>query len=218
MPMALKAVIIPVTPFQQNCTVLWDDETMRGAVSDPGGDLERIEEVISAQGIVLEKILLTHGHLDHASGAGALAVKYKVPIEGPHRDDQFLISDLRRQGEKYGFPLYPDFEPDLWLEDGDEVSVGNLTFGVRHCPGHTPGHVVFFHQPSQLALVGDVLFKGSIGRTDLPRGNYQTLIESIRDRLWPLGEAMTFVPGHGPVSTFGYERKTNPFVADNMLD
>lgn len=216
--MALKAVIIPVTPFQQNCTVLWDDETMRGAVSDPGGDLERIEEVISAQGIVLEKILLTHGHLDHASGAGALAVKYKVPIEGPHRDDQFLISDLRRQGEKYGFPLYPDFEPDLWLEDGDEVSVGNLTFGVRHCPGHTPGHVVFFHQPSQLALVGDVLFKGSIGRTDLPRGNYQTLIESIRDRLWPLGEAMTFVPGHGPVSTFGYERKTNPFVADNMLD
>lgn len=216
--MALKAVIVPVTPFQQNSTVLWDDETMKGAVSDPGGDLDRIEAVLAEHGITLEKILLTHGHLDHASAAGALATRYSVPIEGPHRDDQFLLQDLQSQGEKYGFPIYPAFEPDLWLENGDEVSLGGLTLGVRHCPGHTPGHIIFFHEPSRLAIVGDVLFKGSIGRTDLPRGNYQSLIDSIRDRLWPLGEDMTFVPGHGPLSTFGHERKTNPFVADNMID
>lgn len=212
--MSLKAAILPVTPFQQNCTLLWNETTMRGAVSDPGGDLDRIMETVEELGITLEKVLLTHGHLDHASAAGELAERLGVPIEGPHRDDLFLISDLPRQGAKYGFPTYQSFEPTRWLENGDTVEVGGLTFQVLHCPGHTPGHIVFFNDEARLAIVGDVLFNGSIGRTDLPRGDYASLVNAIRNKLWPLGDDVTFVPGHGPLSTFGAERRSNPFVAD----
>lgn len=212
--MPMKAAVLPVTPFQQNCTIFWNDETMRGGVSDPGGDIERILEVVGREGITLEKILLTHGHLDHASAAGDLAKQLGIPIEGPHEDDLFLIETLPEQSAKYGFPPVGAFVPDRWLVDGDRVEVAGLTFDVRHCPGHTPGHVVFFNDEARLAIVGDVLFQGSIGRTDLPRGNYQQLIDSITNRLWPLGDDVTFVPGHGPVSTFGQERATNPFVAD----
>ncbi len=212
--MSLKAAILPVTPFQQNCTLLWNETTMRGAVSDPGGDLDRIMQTVEELGITLEKVLLTHGHLDHASAAGELAERLGVPIEGPHRDDLFLIADLPRQGAKYGFPTYKNFEPTRWLENGDTVEVGGLTFQVLHCPGHTPGHIVFFNDEARLAIVGDVLFNGSIGRTDLPRGDYTSLVNAIRDKLWPLGDDVTFVPGHGPLSTFGAERRSNPFVAD----
>ncbi|MBX3493950.1 MAG: MBL fold metallo-hydrolase [Parvibaculum sp.] len=213
--MSLKAAILPVTPFQQNCTLIWNDETMRGAVSDPGGDLDRIKAAAADAGVTIEKILLTHGHLDHASAAGDLARELGVPIEGPHKDDLFLIEALPDQAAKYGFPMVGGFLPDRWLENGDTVEVAGLTFDVRHCPGHTPGHVIFFHAPSRLAIVGDVLFQGSIGRTDLPRGDYGALIQSIRERLWPLGDDVTFVPGHGPLSTFGAERRGNPFVADS---
>ncbi|MBX3487845.1 MBL fold metallo-hydrolase [Parvibaculum sp.] len=213
--MGLKAAILPVTPFQQNCTLIWNDETMRGAVSDPGGDLDRIKAAAAEAGVTIEKVLLTHGHLDHASAAGDLARELGVPIEGPHKDDLFLIEALPDQAAKYGFPPVGGFVPDRWLENGDTVEVAGLTFDVRHCPGHTPGHVIFFHAPSRLAIVGDVLFQGSIGRTDLPRGDYGALIQSIRERLWPLGDDVTFVPGHGPLSTFGAERRGNPFVADS---
>ena len=193
---------------------MWNDETMRGAVSDPGGDLARIEEAAAQAGVTIEKILLTHGHLDHAAAAGDLARALGVPLEGPHEDDLFLIESLPEQAAKYGFPPVGGFRPDRWLKDGDRVEFAGLTFDVRHCPGHTPGHVVFFHEPSRLAIVGDVLFQGSIGRTDLPRGDHGALVASIRERLWPLGNDVTFVPGHGPISTFGAERQNNPFVAD----
>jgi len=212
--MTLKAAILPVTPFQQNCCLLWNDETMRGAVSDPGGDLDRIMQTVDELGITLEKVLLTHGHLDHASAAGELARRFHIPIEGPHRDDLFLIEELPMQSAKYGFPVFEGFTPDRWLDNGDKVEVGSLEFSVVHCPGHTPGHVVFINDDARLAIVGDVLFNGSIGRTDLPRGDYNALIHSIREKLWPLGDDITFVPGHGPLSTFGAEKRSNPFVAD----
>lgn len=212
--MSLKAAIIPVTPLEQNCCLLWNDENMLGAVTDPGGDLEKIEDAISQMGVKLEKVLLTHGHLDHASAAGELAKRHGVPIEGPHRDDQFLIDDLPAQGAKYGMPSYAPFLPDRWLEDEDTVELAGLTLRVRHCPGHTPGHVVFIHEPSKLAIVGDVIFQGSIGRTDFPRGNHEQLISSIRERLFPLGGDIAFVPGHGPMSTFEFEKKSNPFCSD----
>jgi len=209
-----KAATIPVTPLEQNCCLIWNDENMLGAVTDPGGDLEKIEDAISQMGVKLEKVLLTHGHLDHASAAGELAKKHGVKIEGPHRDDQFLIDDLPEQGAKYGMPSYDAFLPDRWLDDEDTVELAGLTLRVRHCPGHTPGHVVFIHEPSKLAIVGDVIFQGSIGRTDFPRGNHEQLISSIRDRLFPLGGEIAFVPGHGPMSTFEFEKKTNPFCSD----
>lgn len=212
--MSLKAAIIPVTPLQQNCSLLWNDENMRGAVIDPGGDLDKIEDALKQTGVTLEKILLTHGHLDHASAAGELAKKHGVPIEGPHKDDLFLIEELPSQGAKYGMPVYDSFTPDRWLEDEDTVELAGLTLLVRHCPGHTPGHVVFIHEPSKLAVVGDVIFQGSIGRTDFPRGNHEQLISSIRERLFPLGEEIAFIPGHGPMSTFEFEKKTNPFCSD----
>ena len=215
--MPLKAAIIPVTPFQQNCSLVWDDETMKGALVDPGGDLDRLEAALQETGVELEKILLTHGHLDHAAAAGKLAADHSVPIEGPHEDDRFLIEGLPDQSEKYGLPVFPGFAPSRWLHQGDTVSVGGLTFDVIHCPGHTPGHVVFYHAPSKLAIVGDVLFQGSIGRTDLPRGNFQDLIDSITQRLWPLGGDVSFIPGHGPMSTFKRERQMNPFVSDLAL-
>jgi glyoxylase-like metal-dependent hydrolase (beta-lactamase superfamily II) len=212
----LKAAIIPVTPLQQNCTLLWCTQTNLGAFVDPGGDLPRLKAAAAQAGVTIEKILLTHGHIDHCGSAGLLAAELGVPIEGPHEDDRFWIDQLREDGARYGIAGEP-FEPDRWLVDRDQVTVGKLTFDVRHCPGHTPGHVVFHHPASRLALVGDVLFKGSVGRFDFPRGNLQQLVESITTRLWPMGGETTFVPGHGPMSTFAHERASNPFVGDAAL-
>ena len=212
----LKAAIVPVTPLQQNCTLLWCTETMKGAFVDPGGDLPRLKAAAQQAGVTIEKILITHGHIDHCGQAGILAEELGVPIEGPHEDDRFWIARLDDDGRKYGIQGKP-FESDRWLVDGDQVTVGNLIFDVRHCPGHTPGHVIFHHAPSKLAIVGDVLFQGSIGRTDFPRGNHADLIGAITSRLWPMGDDTAFVPGHGPMSTFGHERKTNPFVGDRVL-
>jgi len=208
----LKAVIVPVTAFQQNCTVLWCDETMKGAVVDPGGDVSNIEKAIADQNITIEKILITHGHLDHAGGAAELSEKLSVPIEGPHKEDKFWIDQIPENCRNYGLPEGRVFNPDRWLEGGDTVSFGNIEMDVYFCPGHTPGHVIFHHPASKLALVGDVLFKGSIGRTDFPRGDHATLLKSIDEQLWPLGDDTTFVSGHGPLSTFGEERRTNPFI------
>jgi len=212
----LKAAIIPVTPLQQNCTLLWCTKTNKAALCDPGGDLDRLKAAVAQAGVELEKIILTHGHIDHCGSAGILAQELGLPIEGPHEDDRFWIARLEDDGRNYGVPGKP-FESDRWLVDGDTVTVGELTFNVRHCPGHTPGHVVFHHPGSKLALVGDVLFKGSIGRTDFPLGNHQQLLDSITQRLWPMGDDTAFVPGHGPMSTFGQERASNPFVADKVL-
>lgn len=212
----LRAAIIPVTPLQQNCTLLWCTETMRGAFVDPGGDLDRLKAAAVQAGVTIEKILLTHGHIDHCGQAGILAEELGVPIEGPHEEDLFWISRLEEDGQRYGINGKP-FQSDRYLIDGDTVTVGKLTFNVRHCPGHTPGHIVFHHPESRLAMVGDVLFQGSIGRTDFPRGNLQQLLDSITQRLWPMGDDTRFVPGHGQMSTFGHERATNPFVADRVL-
>jgi glyoxylase-like metal-dependent hydrolase (beta-lactamase superfamily II) len=212
----LRAAIIPVTPLQQNCTLLWCTATMRGAFVDPGGDLPRLKAAAAQQGVTIEKILLTHGHIDHCGGAGIFAEELGVPIEGPHHDDIFWIERLEQDGLRYGVVGRP-VEPSRWLEDGDQASVGELTLDVRHCPGHTPGHVVFHHPGSNLALVGDVLFKGSIGRWDFPHGDQQQLIHSITAKLWPMGDDTAFVPGHGSMSTFGHERKTNPYVSDAAL-
>ena len=212
----LRAAIIPVTPLQQNCTLLWCTKTTRGAFVDPGGDLPRLKAAAAQAGVTIEKILLTHGHIDHCGGAGIFAEELGVPIEGPHEDDRFWIDRLAEDGGKYGITGRP-FEPSRWLDDGDQVTVGELTFNVAHCPGHTPGHIVFHHPESNLALVGDVLFRGSVGRWDFPRGDQQQLIRSITTKLWPMGDETTFVPGHGPMSTFGHERATNPFVGDSAL-
>ncbi|HWQ37897.1 MAG TPA: MBL fold metallo-hydrolase [Burkholderiales bacterium] len=212
----MKVTVIPVTPFQQNCSLLLCEETGTAAVVDPGGDLDRIVGALEKAGARLEKILLTHGHIDHCGGTAQLKARFEVPVEGPHEDDQFWIDRLPEQGRMFGFPRLEKFVPDRYLHDGESVRFGNVTLEVRHCPGHTPGHVVFFHPQSRLALVGDVLFRGSIGRTDFPRGDYDTLIRSITTQLWALGEDVTFVPGHGPLSTIGAERRTNPFVADRV--
>jgi len=212
----LRAAIIPVTPLAQNCTLVWCTKTMRGTFTDPGGDLPKLKAAAAQAGVTIEKILLTHGHIDHCGSAGILAKELGVPIEGPHEADRFWISRLDDDGKRWGIEGKP-FEPDRWLEDGDTATVGELTFNVRHCPGHTPGHVVFHHPESKLAIVGDVLFKGSIGRWDFPMGNHQQLIESITKRLWPMGGETAFVPGHGPMSTFGHERATNPFCGDAAL-
>ncbi len=212
----LRAAIIPVTPLRQNCSLLWCTETMLGAFVDPGGDLDRLKAAAAQHGVSVEKILLTHGHIDHCGQAGILAAELEVPIEGPHEDDLFWISKLAEDGQRYGINGKP-FQSDRYLVDGDTVTVGKLVLNVRHCPGHTPGHVVFHHPPSHLAIVGDVLFQGSIGRTDFPRGNHQQLLDSITGRLWPMGDETRFIPGHGPMSTFGHERASNPFVADHVL-
>ena len=212
----LRAAIIPVTPLQQNCTLLWCTATMRGAFVDPGGDLSRLKAAAAQAGVTIEKILLTHGHIDHCGSAGILAEELGVEIEGPHEADRYWIDGLAEDGAKYGIVGRP-FEPARWLADGDRATVGELTFHVRHCPGHTPGHVVFHHRESKLALVGDVLFRGSVGRWDFPHGDQQQLIASITQRLWPMGDETVFVPGHGPTSSFGYERQTNPFVSDTAL-
>ena len=209
--------MIPVTPFQQNCSLLWCTETMRGAVTDPGGDLELIESAIAERAVTVEKILVTHGHLDHAGGTKDLAERLRVPVEGPHEADLFWISQMEEQSRMFGLAGAREFEPDRWLDDGDTVSFGNVTMDVIHCPGHTPGHVVFVHRRAGFAVVGDVLFQGSIGRTDFPMGNHDDLIASIRNKLFPLGDDIAFIPGHGPPSTFGQERQTNPFVSDIAL-
>lgn len=213
----MKYKIVPVTPFQQNCSIIWCEQTRAAAVVDPGGDLERILAAIAAAGVTVEKILLTHGHLDHAGGAADLAKRLGIPIVGPHQDDKVWIDAMPQQSAMFGVAMLPAFAPDQWLNGGDSVPVGKITLEVRHCPGHTPGHIIFFDAASRTALVGDVLFAGSIGRTDFPMGDFDTLIRSIRTQLWPLGDDVTFIPGHGPLSTFGRERRANPFVADRVL-
>lgn len=210
----MKFSIVPVTPFQQNCSIAVCESSGRAAVVDPGGDLDRILDAVKQLGVSVEKILVTHGHLDHCAGTAALARRLEVPVEGPQREDDFWIQQLVAQSHRYGFEHAEVFQPDRWLEDGDTVQVGDSPLEVLHCPGHTPGHIVFFSRPDKVALVGDVLFQGSIGRTDFPRGDHATLITSIRTKLWPLGDDVAFVPGHGPTSTFGHERRTNPFVRD----
>lgn len=214
----LKCAIVPVTPFQQNCSLVWCEETRQAALVDPGGDVERLQDAVRQMDVEIAKVMLTHGHLDHASASGEIAAHYGVPIEGPHRADLFLIEGLASSGARYGFPKLRDFRPDRWLEHGDTVTLGNLSFDVRHCPGHTPGHVVFFNAEARLAFVGDVLFRGSVGRSDLPQGSHDLLVTSIRSKLWPLGDDVQFVPGHGETSTFGWERKTNPYVADLLFE
>ncbi len=209
---ALKAAVIPVTAFSQNCTLLFNDETKSGAVIDPGGDLDRIEAAIKQYGLTIEKILLTHGHLDHAGGADELREKLGVKIEGPHIADKPLLDHLEESGRKYGIAGMRKVTPDRWLDEGDTVSVGGVELAVLHCPGHAPGSVVFFSAEQRFAIVGDVLFQGSVGRTDLPFGDHDTLIRSIKDKLLPLGDDVAFICGHGPMSTIGDERRTNPFI------
>jgi glyoxylase-like metal-dependent hydrolase (beta-lactamase superfamily II) len=213
----IKALVVPVTPLRQNCTIVWCVKTRKAAIIDPGGDVSRLLDVVRQQGLTLEKVWITHGHLDHAGGAAAVKEATGVPIEGPHPDDQFWIDQIAASGARYGMTDARAFTPDRWLADGDTVTLGETTFEVYHCPGHTPGHVVFFHRQARFAQVGDVLFAGSIGRTDFPLGSYRDLIASITGRLWPLGDDVTFVPGHERISTFGAERRTNPFVSDEAL-
>lgn len=209
----MRYAIIPVTPFEQNCTVFWCERTRQAAVIDPGGDVDRIVRRLEEEQLTPAKILVTHGHLDHAGGVAVLAELTGVPIEGPHEDDRFWIDGMPQQSKMFGVPGVRSFAPDRWLKDGDKVRFGDVELDVLHCPGHTPGHVVFFHAPGRLAQVGDVLFQGSIGRTDFPRGDYDTLIRSIKERLFPLGDDVEFIPGHGPMSTFGDERRYNPFLS-----
>ena len=208
--------IIPVTPFEQNCSLIWCERSLEAAIVDPGGDLDRLESAVSEAGVTLSKILLTHTHIDHAGGTAELARRHDLPIEGPQEEDRFWIESLPEQAERFGFPPAEVFEPDRWLNQDESVTVGTEQLQVHYCPGHTPGHVVFFNENDRVAIVGDVLFKGSVGRTDFPRGDHATLIASIRQRLWPLGDDVTFIPGHGPTSSCGEERSSNPFVGDHV--
>lgn len=211
-PTLLRYETIPVTPFQQNCSLIWCDRTLEAAVVDPGGELDRITAAAQRRGLRITQILLTHAHIDHAGGAAALARQLGVPIVGPHPADQFWIDAMTQQARMFGMSPAEPFAPARWLADGDTVAVGEVKLAVRHTPGHTPGHVVFHDPQTRRAFVGDVLFAGSIGRTDFPGGDYDTLIDSIRSRLWPFGDDTVFVPGHGPESTFGRERRSNPYV------
>jgi glyoxylase-like metal-dependent hydrolase (beta-lactamase superfamily II) len=213
----MRTAIIPVTAFAQNCSLIWCEATGAAAVIDPGGDVDRILATVREQGVRLEKILLTHAHIDHAGGVAELHRDLGLPIEGPHLGDKFWIDALPEQARMFGQPRCEGFTPGRWLSGGDRVSVGELEFEVLHCPGHTPGHVVFHAAAEKLAFVGDVLFAGSIGRTDFPGGDHATLLSSIRDKLFPLGDDVRFVPGHGPTSTFGEERRHNPFVSDAAM-
>lgn len=211
----MEVCIIPVTPFLQNCSLLICERSRKGALVDPGGEPERILEVVRDCGVTLEKILLTHGHADHIGAVGRLAVDRGLPIEGPHEADGFLLDALPQWCAQFGLPPGEPFTPKRWLTDGQQVEFGDQTLVVYHCPGHTPGHVIFFHAPTAVAIVGDVIFKGSIGRTDLPRGDHATLLKSIRQRIWPLGDAVTLLPGHGPTTSVGEERVHNPYVGDS---
>ena len=206
--------ILPVTGFQQNCTLLWCARTRRAAIVDPGGEPDRIEARLNQLELQPQCILLTHGHLDHVGAAAELAQRLSIPVAGPHPDDAFLFQGLPEQCRMFGFPPIAVFEPDRWLQPGERIAIGDESLEVIHCPGHTPGHIVFYQAESKLAQVGDVLFRGSIGRTDFPRGNHRRLLDSIRHRLFPLGDEVRFIPGHGPMSTFGEERRSNPFVGD----
>ena len=208
----LRYLTVPVTAFQQNCSIVWCDETNKAAVIDPGGDLDALLAEVNRLGLTLEQIWLTHAHIDHAGGTAELARRLNLPIIGPHPGDQFWIDGLPQQGTMFGFPNADTFKPTRWLADGDTVQIGHATLNVRHTPGHTPGHVVFHAPEIKRAFVGDVLFAGSIGRTDFPQGDYDTLIDSITRRLWPMGDDTVFIPGHGPESTFGHERRHNPYV------
>ncbi|KAF0114050.1 MAG: hypothetical protein FD163_700 [Hyphomonadaceae bacterium] len=213
----IGAVIIPVTPFQQNCTLLWNTSTMEGVFVDPGGEADRLISEAQKHGVKVKEIWITHGHLDHAGGAMQVAEKLGVQIIGPHIDDKFWCDSIVEAWGKYGVTDCDNCVPDRWLNDGDKLYLGDIAFDVVHTPGHTPGHVVIINKDLELALVGDVLFQGSIGRTDFPKGNHQDLIDSITKKLWPYGDNIRFVPGHGPMSTFGNERQTNPFVADKKF-
>lgn len=208
--------VIPVTPLQQNCSLIWHDETKRAAFIDPGGDADKLLGALEHFGLTLSRIWLTHGHLDHAGAAAELRERTGVQVEGPHRDDQFWLDQIEESARRYGVAGLRNVTPDRYFEDGEALEFEGVRFDVAHTPGHTPGHVVIHNKELKIAFVGDVLFAGSIGRTDFPRGNHQQLIESITQKLWPLGEDMAFVPGHGPTSTFGRERQSNPFVADRI--
>ncbi|MDH5935061.1 MBL fold metallo-hydrolase [Vibrio splendidus] len=214
--MSLKYQVVPVTSFSQNCSIVWCDETMEGIVVDPGGDVQQLAAIIEELGVKVVNLVLTHGHLDHVGGTVPLAEILNVNIVGPHKADNFWLQGLENQSQMFGFPQCKAFEPNTWLEEGDKVTFGNQVIDVIHTPGHTPGHVVLFSEQARMAFVGDVLFNGAIGRTDFPQGDFNTLIASIKTKLWPLGSDVTFVPGHGPESTFGRERASNPFVADEM--
>ena len=209
----LRYLTCPVTAFAQNCSLLWEEESKDAVVIDPGGDLDELLAQVESLGLTLREVWLTHAHIDHAGAAGELAQRLSLPIVGPHRGDQFWIDALPQQSQMFNFPPAQAFAPTRWLEDGDTVTLSGHTLQVRHCPGHTPGHVVFHSPELQRAFVGDVLFAGSIGRTDFPGGDHDTLIRSITERLWPMGDDTVFIPGHGPESSFGRERRTNPFVA-----
>jgi hydroxyacylglutathione hydrolase len=208
----LRYLTVPVTPFQQNCSIVWCDETRAAAIVDPGGELPRLRSEVQRLGVTLETIWLTHAHIDHAGATGTLAREDALPIIGPHEADQFWIDALPQQSRMFGFPEAEAFAPTRWLHDGDTLTLGRSTLAVRHCPGHTPGHVVFHSAEAKRAFVGDVLFAGSVGRTDFPGGDHATLIASITQRLWPMGDDTVFIPGHGPESTFGRERRSNPYV------
>lgn len=212
--MSLRFRILPVTAFEQNCSLVWCDRTREAALVDPGGDIDKLLALVEAEGVTLTKLLVTHAHIDHAGVVAELAERLHLPIEGPHPGDQFWIDRLSDQSRMFRFPDSRPFVPTRWLDQGNEVTVGAETLSVRHCPGHTPGHVVFISEAAGVSFVGDVLFAGSIGRTDFPMGDHQTLIDAIRRELWALPDDMRFVPGHGPMSTIGHERRHNPFVAD----
>ena len=217
---SIALFIAPVTPLQQNCTVVWCTKTLKCAIIDPGGDLEPIIEEIKRRGLTIEKIWVTHGHADHAGGTHKLKTITGAVIEGPHKDDSFWIERIPQDAQRYGLEGADRFDPDRWLEDGDEVTLGETVWKVIHCPGHTPGHVVFYHPQSRFAQVGDVMFQNSIGRTDFPRGNHADLIHAITQKLWPLTKAygdVQFICGHGPMSSFEQERRHNPYVGDAVI-
>jgi len=216
-PSPVGVFVTPVTPLQQNCTTVWCTRTMKAAVIDPGGSVDVVIGEVARRGLTLDQIWITHGHLDHAGGAAEMAQKSGAPIIGPHPEDQFWIDGIPAQGQMYGLPEARSFTPTRWLDEGDELTLGETQWAVRHCPGHTPGHVIFFNAAARFAQVGDVLFKGSVGRTDFPKSDPDALIRSVIEKLWPLGDDVTFVPGHGPISTFGEERRTNPFVSDRAV-
>ncbi|MDA9555891.1 MBL fold metallo-hydrolase [Vibrio sp.] len=215
--MALQYFTLPVTAFAQNCSIVWCDETMEGVIVDPGGDVKKLIGKVNELGVQLIKIILTHGHLDHVGGTVELSdTLFDLPIHGPHEEDNFWLQALESQSQMFGFPPTTNFQPDEWFNDGDRIRFGQQELSVIHTPGHTPGHVVFYSEETKLAFVGDVLFSGSIGRTDFPKGNFEVLIDSIKSKLWPLGDDVRFVPGHGEESTFGHERQHNPFVGDGL--
>lgn len=208
----LKFEVIPVTPFAQNCSLVWCDETHDAALIDPGGEPEKLKEALSRHGLTLRHIILTHGHLDHVGAADILRSDLGAPIVGPHKEDAFWLEMLPKQSQMFGFPHTPAFVPDRWLDAGEVITLGQQRLEIFHCPGHTPGHLVLLSRELQVAWVGDVLFAGSIGRTDFPRGDHATLIRSINEILLPLGDEIVFIPGHGPSSTFGRERVSNPYL------